>query len=68
MKIRCELRETELENSKGAPIPSLVATCVRCGYETEAFGQSEQSKKRCLVLMRQRCPHRSHAFYVADDS
>jgi hypothetical protein len=65
MKIRCEIRETTLENEEGFDVQSVCATCPRCGHETESFGTSERSVKRCLVLMREECPKRSHAFYVA---
>ena len=56
MKITCSISQTELENDDGYLVDSVVATCSRCGHETESFGTSERSVLRCLALMREECP------------
>jgi len=47
-------------------VPSVMAQCSRCGYETESYGQGEASRKRCLALLREGCPYGEHNFYVED--
>ena len=67
MKVECEISSIELENDSGISIPSVCATCSRCGHETESFGESSASVRRCLVLMREECPEGENNFYVADE-
>jgi hypothetical protein len=66
MKVLCEIEETELENEDGREVPGMSATCARCGHETESFGTGDNSRKRCLVLMREECPKGEHNFYVSE--
>jgi len=63
----CTIQETELENEDGVPVDSVTATCQHCDHETESFGTSEASRKRCLVLMREECPRGEENFYVDED-
>jgi hypothetical protein len=56
MQVACDIGETELENDDGRLIPSICATCTRCGHETESYGTGDASVARCLVLMREECP------------
>ena len=63
MKVECDIEEIELEGDHGT-IPSVCATCSRCDHQTESFGTSESSIKRCLVLMREECPNGEDNFYV----
>jgi hypothetical protein len=63
MRVRCEIQETELDGDYGS-VAGISATCSRCGHETQSFGTSEASIKRCLVLMREECPESEQNFYV----
>lgn len=66
MRVQCEIEHIELEGDH-APIDSVRATCSRCGWETESYGTSDASIKRCLVLMREECPNDESNFYMADE-
>jgi hypothetical protein len=66
-KITCTIDETILENGNGQEIPSIVATCSRCGHTTESYGTSERSVNRCLVLMNEECPNGENNFYEEED-
>lgn len=59
----CDVEETEIENEDGRMVPGTVATCEECDHQTESFGTSERSVKRCLVLMREQCPNGEDNFY-----
>lgn len=63
-RIECETEEVTLENDEGIEVDGVQATCSRCGHETESFGTSERSVKRCLVLMREECPEGENNYYV----
>lgn len=43
----------------------------KCGvsfrHETQSFGTSEASVRRCLALMREECPNGENNFYIAED-
>lgn len=65
MTINCTIEETTLENDDGHEVPAVCVTCDECGHETESFGTSEASVRRCLVLLREECPKRARNFYVA---
>ena len=67
MKVWCAIEEIELENEDGRPIPSVKARCLECDHETESFGTSGASVRRCLVLMREECPEGAHNYYMAED-
>jgi hypothetical protein len=63
MRISCTVEEMELEGDYGE-VPSVCATCSRCGHTTESYGDSDASIRRCLVLMRQECPQGESNYYV----
>lgn len=63
----CTIQETELENDEGILVESVQAVCQHCDHETESFGTSEASRRRCLVLMREECPLAEENFYVDED-
>lgn len=65
MKVPCEVEEIELEGDYTS-IPSVSATCTRCGHTTESYGTSEDSVKRCLALMREECPRKENNFYIEE--
>lgn len=62
MRVDCDVNEIELDGDFGT-IPSVCATCRRCGHETESYGTHEDSIRRCLVLMREECPKLEHNWY-----
>jgi hypothetical protein len=64
MKVECEISYIELTGDYGNSIPSVCATCSKCGMVTENFGTGEASIKRCLVLLREECDENN--FYVGD--
>jgi hypothetical protein len=66
MRVPCTIDETEIENENGYPVSATVATCSRCDHQTESFGTSGASVRRCLVLMREECPYSESNFYVGE--
>ncbi len=66
MRVAVEIEEIELQGDFG-PIDSVCARCTRCGHETESFGISEASIRRCLAILREECPEDEQNFYTADD-
>jgi hypothetical protein len=64
MKVTCTIEEIELENDEGRDIDGVVATCSRCGHETESYGTGDNSRLRCLALMREECPNGENNFYI----
>ena len=67
MRVECEIEEVILENDEGRDVEGVQATCSKCDHQTESFGRSDKSVKRCLVLMREECPQGEDNFYVGDD-
>lgn len=65
VRIEVEVEYTSLPGDYG-DIDSVEATCSRCGHTEEAYGTSEASVKRCLVLLRENCPEGESNFYVGD--
>jgi len=65
-KIECEIEETTLEGDYGNDVPSVIATCSKCGHTTESYGTSESSINRCLALMNEECPEGENNFYVEE--
>lgn len=61
-KVDCEVFDAEIEGR-----PGVVASCTRCGHETQSYGQEEASVKRCLALLREECPNGESNFYVQED-
>ena len=65
--VECQIEEVELENDNGYPVDGVRATCPKCDQQTESFGTSERSIKRCLVLLREECPNGEDNFYAASE-
>lgn len=65
-RVQCKVEETDLENDDGREVEGVIVTCLECGHQTESFGTSERSIKRCLALMCEECPEGENNFYVAD--
>jgi len=51
----------------GYEIPSVMATCTKCGHTTESYGQESVSIRRCLVLLREECPRNEGNYYVSGE-
>jgi len=66
--IECDFEEVELENDSGRKVDGVKATCGECGHTTESFGTGENSKKRCLVMMREECPNGMKNNFYKDSS
>lgn len=66
MRVECEIEETTLEGDY-REMEGVTATCSRCGHESESYGISDASIKRCLVLLREQCPNGEQNFYVEED-
>ena len=66
-RVPCEITETELEGYYGQSREAVCAACRRCGHETESFGVSEASIRRCLALMGEECPRDETNFYYNED-
>ena len=62
----CSIIKTNLFDDYDRLAPAVEATCSRCGHTTESFGDSENSVKRCLALMREECPKKQNNYYVSD--
>lgn len=66
-KVTCKIEEESRENSKGREVRGVCATCSNCNHQTFSFGTGENSRKRCLALLREECPHAEENFYVDED-
>lgn len=64
-RVECEVTETELEGDYGT-VDGVTAECSACRHETESFGTSEASVRRCLVLMRDECPIGEDNYYAEE--
>lgn len=67
MKVYCTVSEIDLEGDNGS-VASVSVECGRCGHETEAYGTSDESIRRCMVMLREECPSGEHNFYVEEGS
>lgn len=66
MRIECSVDEIELEGDYGT-VDSVQVTCSRCQHETESFGTSEESIRRCLAFLREECPYKENNYYVTSE-
>jgi hypothetical protein len=67
VRVPVTVGHTTLTNDKGIEVASVCATCSRCDHETESFGTSDRSVRRCFVLMREECPRGEENFYFDED-
>lgn len=67
MRVEVAIEEVVLQSEEGRDVDGVVARCSRCDHETESFGTSEKSVKRCLALLREECPNDENNFYVANE-
>jgi hypothetical protein len=66
-RVLCEVEETELDGDYST-VEGVCATCSRCGHETESYGTTDASVKRCLAMLRDECPNGERNFYIAGAS
>jgi hypothetical protein len=66
VRVEVEVREEALDGDY-ATVEGVVARCTRCDHETESFGTSDASIRRCLVMLREECPMGERNFYVDQD-
>lgn len=65
MVVHCKVESDYVEHEdSGREVEGTVATCERCGHVTKAYGSSNGSRKRCLVLMREQCPKGESNYYM----
>lgn len=64
MKVECEVDEIDMGDC--GECLGVRVTCSRCGHETESYGTSGASVRRCLVLLREECPMDERNFYYTD--
>lgn len=67
MRVECTVTTMDLENESGRTVEGVCAECSRCGHQTESFGTSEASVRRCLVMLRDECPESESNYYVDAD-
>jgi hypothetical protein len=66
MKVRCEVESTTLAGDYSDEVEGVLARCLRCEHETEAYGYSDGSVRACLAMMREGCPRGERNFYVGE--
>lgn len=64
-RVPCDVEEIELEDDRGRTVESIRVICRRCDEETEAFGRTPASVRRCLAELRENCPMDERNFYEA---
>ena len=67
MKVRCDVAPVELEGDYVAVVEGVCATCSRCGHETESYGTTDASVRRCLALLHDECPNHEDNYYFDPD-
>jgi hypothetical protein len=67
VRVPCSIDYIELENEDGHEVESVRVTCGRCQHETESFGTSANSVRRCMVLLREECPEGEDNYYAAEN-
>jgi hypothetical protein len=61
-RVCCDVVVVELEGDYRS-VEGVCAVCSCCGHETESYGTSDASIRRCLVLLREGCPNDEHNYY-----
>jgi hypothetical protein len=64
MRVSCAVVEIEMEGDHAA-VEGVQVECSRCGHQTESYGTSGASVRRCLAGLREECPNGESNFYVA---
>jgi hypothetical protein len=63
MRVACDIAYVDLEGDY-TEVEGVCATCPRCGHQTESFGTSPASVRRCLALLREQCPNGDNNYYL----
>lgn len=63
LRIRCEVDTTVIDR-----IPSVIVRCTRCAHETESYGRSIRSVRRCLLMLREECPNDEANYYLVEEN
>ena len=63
--VRCTVSYQDLEGDARL-IDGVILQCTKCGHETESFGTTQTSIKRCLALMREECPMGENNWYIEE--
>ncbi len=66
-KVEVEFEETEIEED-GRTGPGVIATCQECGDTVQSFGQTERSRIRCIMLLRENCEIGEANYYVDSEA
>lgn len=67
MKIECSIEDCTIMTARGDDLPGVRVTCSRCEHTAESLGRGEKSKRRCLALLREKCPEHEENFYVIEE-
>lgn len=62
-RIACVVEYADLQGDNGE-VEGIQVECPRCGHQTESFGTSAASVRRCLALLREECPYDESNFYI----
>jgi hypothetical protein len=65
VRVACDIDYVELDGDFGA-VEGVCATCRRCEHETESYGTSDASIRRCLALLGDECPKDETNCYFDD--
>jgi len=63
-RVEVTIEEVMLENEDGRDQPGVRAECERCNHVVESFGRGDNSRRRCLAVLREECPENEENFYV----
>ncbi len=66
-RITVDVEDVDLPGDHGGLVKGVKVTCGECDHETESFGSSQRSVKRCLALLREECPRNEENYYVDAD-
>jgi hypothetical protein len=64
--VKVDFEETEVENDEGRAVLGLRARCTRCDETVEVYGQSDASKRRACVMLRDACDESDGPFYYTE--
>ena len=66
MRVECEVEYLDLENDTGRVVDGVKVVCGRCGHKEESFGTSDSSIRRCMALLREKCPKNEENYYIEE--
>jgi exodeoxyribonuclease V alpha subunit len=65
--IKADIEESIVTNDNGIEVPCIYATCTKCGHITMAYGNSNESIKAALAMLKEQCPDGENNFYVENN-